>query len=161
MFLIKVCTKRLLNIWTTTLPLLGRGSCHLTLVDPRCIKRALVRKTPFEPLFFLHLKLSLGRIPIFGSYFFELLANLLKLLLPICSAWTIGWEMSMLGINIAYLHSLTTRLDISITNLFIFPLESATIVGAYLDIWMNLRLYSFTLIPPWRILMNSCIFLLP
>ena len=56
-------------------------------------------------------------------------------------------KMYMLGINIDYLHSLTMRSDIPMTNLFILDLESATIVGECFDclvyLFVNVYLNTF------------------
>ncbi|KAF3655890.1 putative replication factor C subunit 3-like [Capsicum annuum] len=46
------------------------------------------------------------------------------------------------------LHSLTTKPDTLVTNLLILDLGSTIISGAYLDNWLNLRQYSFTIIEP-------------
>lgn len=54
--------------------------------------------------------------------------------------------------------SLATILDTPETNFLIFSLGSTTIVGVYLDNYVNFKQYPFTLIFPWLRLMNSSTF---
>lgn len=86
------------------------------------------------------------------------LAHFLNFSSLTCFAYIIKLEMSISFTSIMVLHSLDTKSDTSCMNLLFLACGSATMNGAYLESFVNLRGYSLTLMCPWFKFMNSCTF---
>ena len=83
--------------------------------------------------------LGIYDLPLRPCLFNFLSLNHEKMLLCRVSEWHSSWKSS----------------DTPVTNLFISTLGWETKEGAYFENWLNFKEYLGTLIPPWKMLINS------